>query len=152
MRIFIQTIVGTTFEMDVEPTDTVEKIMENIEEEEGIRGDKQRILFDGRLLTEGLTLQDEDIEEGSILELRIRQGGGPCKVCILSGAKNFAKDLAKDLAKVDAYNCETSQIKYMADRALKLAKDLQLIYQDQEKEDRVRIKHQRKQQLKHQSK
>ncbi|XP_023319001.1 ubiquitin-like protein-NEDD8-like protein RUB3 [Trichogramma pretiosum] len=119
----IWTVINFEYEMDLEPTDTVEKIKENIEEDDGTPVDRQRLIFCGRQLEDHKALKDYNIQEGSVVFL-IPRHGGPCHVCF----RRMAHELAKDL--------EAYQMKYMADKARSLAERLEIwanfdTYQDE---------------------
>lgn len=47
MTIKVRTLTGREIEIDIEPTDTVERIKERLEEKEGIAPDQQRLIFSG---------------------------------------------------------------------------------------------------------
>lgn len=43
-----QTLTGKEIEIDIEPTDKVERIKERVEEKEGIPPQQQRLIFSGK--------------------------------------------------------------------------------------------------------
>jgi hypothetical protein len=47
MTIKVKTLTGREIEVDIEPTDTVQRIKERLEEKEGIAPDQQRLIFSG---------------------------------------------------------------------------------------------------------
>lgn len=47
MTIKVKTLTGREIEVDIEPTDTVERIKERLEEKEGIAPDQQRLIYSG---------------------------------------------------------------------------------------------------------
>lgn len=47
MLIKVKTLTGKEIEIDIEPTDKVERIKERIEEKEGIPPQQQRLIFQG---------------------------------------------------------------------------------------------------------
>jgi Ubiquitin family. len=48
-NVFIfQTLTGKEIEIDIEPTDKVERIKERVEEKEGIPPQQQRLIFSGK--------------------------------------------------------------------------------------------------------
>lgn len=49
MTIKVKTLTGREIEVDIEPTDTVERIKERLEEKEGIAPDQQRLIYSGAL-------------------------------------------------------------------------------------------------------
>lgn len=44
----VQTLTGKEIEIDIEPTDKVERIKERVEEKEGIPPQQQRLIFSGK--------------------------------------------------------------------------------------------------------
>jgi len=46
--IILQTLTGKEIEIDIEPTDRVERIKERVEEKEGIPPPQQRLIFSGK--------------------------------------------------------------------------------------------------------
>lgn len=44
----IQTLTGKEIEIDIEPTDKVDRIKERVEEKEGIPPQQQRLIFSGK--------------------------------------------------------------------------------------------------------
>ncbi len=55
------------FALDVEPSDTVEKIKTRISEKEGFDVTQQRLIFEKKWLEDGRTLADYDITDGSTI-------------------------------------------------------------------------------------
>jgi ubiquitin len=76
MMIFIHTLTGKTFEVEVEPSDTVESVKEKIQEQEGIPPDEQRLIFGGRLLEDGRTMSDYHVQHESEMQLVPRRRSG----------------------------------------------------------------------------
>ena len=57
----------------MEDSDTIEYVKHIIQDTEGIPPDKQKLIFQGRLLEDGQTLSDYYIQKGSILRLVLTQ-------------------------------------------------------------------------------
>uniref|UniRef100_A0A669QDF9 NEDD8 ubiquitin like modifier n=1 Tax=Phasianus colchicus TaxID=9054 RepID=A0A669QDF9_PHACC len=48
MLIKVKTLTGKEIEIDIEPTDKVERIKERVEEKEGIPPQQQRLIYSGK--------------------------------------------------------------------------------------------------------
>jgi ubiquitin len=68
MQIFVKTLAGKTFVVEVEATDSIEVLKAKILIQERIPQDQQRLLFNGVYLEEG-TLADYKIQKDSNLHL-----------------------------------------------------------------------------------
>ncbi len=70
MQIFVKTQTGKHITIDeVEPTDLVETVRVKIQEKEGIPVERQILVFAGKELDDGNTLQDYSIQKNSTLHL-----------------------------------------------------------------------------------
>lgn len=73
MQIFVRTLSGEQITLDVEPTDRIENVKEQIYRKNGIHPDNQKLIFAGKILEDGNTLQDYSIQRDATIHLVIRE-------------------------------------------------------------------------------
>ncbi|XP_074284557.1 ubiquitin-ribosomal protein eL40 fusion protein-like [Silene latifolia] len=76
MKIFVKTVAGRTITLDVESTDTIEDVVNKIQENEGIPSYQNCLILDGKRLQNSHTLANCGIKNESKLHLEWLRSGG----------------------------------------------------------------------------
>ncbi|XP_003382605.1 PREDICTED: polyubiquitin-like [Amphimedon queenslandica] len=82
MLIHVKTLTGKEINLIAEPFVTVEKVMEKIQDIEGIPPDQQRLIYVGKQLENCRIISDYFIKNGSVLHLVLRLRGGGLTILV----------------------------------------------------------------------
>ncbi|PKU82065.1 Ubiquitin [Dendrobium catenatum] len=75
MQIFVKTLQGNKFALQVEPSETICNIKTMIKDKKGFPTDQQRLIYAGRELQDDRTLSYYKIQKNYTLYLVLRQQG-----------------------------------------------------------------------------
>ena len=76
IQIYVHTLTGGLFTLDVDTGNTVEEVKALIETQHGIPADEHRLIYNGKVLEYCLTLTDYNIQDGADITLQRMLSGG----------------------------------------------------------------------------
>ncbi|KAG0476419.1 hypothetical protein HPP92_013260 [Vanilla planifolia] len=79
MQIFVKTLKGTHFEIEVKPEDTVAEVKKSIETSQGVivyPADQQMLIHQGKVLKDDTTLAENNVAEKSFVVIMLRKVKG----------------------------------------------------------------------------
>lgn len=71
MQLFVKTLTGDHITLEVEPTDRIEDVKAKVQDKTGIPAEHQILVFAGKTLEDGNTLQDYSIQKDSTIHLTL---------------------------------------------------------------------------------
>jgi ubiquitin C len=78
MQIHVKTLSGQTTTIEVDKMDTIESVKDKIHDKQGIAPAEQRLIFNGKQLEDGHTLNDYNVDDSANIHLVLRLRGGIC--------------------------------------------------------------------------
>ena len=82
MQIIIKTLTGKIVNLDIEPSESIERLKTIIEGKEGIPFHLQRLVFASKQLQNVMTLADYNIQSGSTIYMVMRRFRGGLKIIV----------------------------------------------------------------------
>ena len=72
MKLFIKTLTNATISLDVERSNTIYQLKEQIQNQEGIPPDQQRLIYAGKQLEDERTIESYPFSDEATLHLVLR--------------------------------------------------------------------------------
>ena len=86
MQIFVKTLTGLTFTLEVKPSDTIGNVKAKIHDKEGIHPAVQQLIVAGMLMKDGHTLSSYYVHKESTLHLLFKHWIGNYSLVFCSEA------------------------------------------------------------------
>eukprot|EP00005_Dracoamoeba_jomungandri_P001583 CAMPEP_0174249930 /NCGR_PEP_ID=MMETSP0439-20130205/255_1 /TAXON_ID=0 /ORGANISM="Stereomyxa ramosa, Strain Chinc5" /LENGTH=77 /DNA_ID=CAMNT_0015329875 /DNA_START=43 /DNA_END=276 /DNA_ORIENTATION=+ len=76
MLVKVKNLTGNIIEINLDASDTIQKVKEYVEEKAGIPPTQQRLIFGGKAMADQRTVESYKIEAGAVLHLVLALRGG----------------------------------------------------------------------------
>jgi len=89
MPIFLRSLTGKTLTLYVEKTDRVETLKKKVEDKIGVPADQQRLIFGGKQLEDGHTLEEYNVQRESTGDVVLRVRGGKSQLVAIGCSESL---------------------------------------------------------------
>ncbi|XP_050228497.1 ubiquitin receptor RAD23c isoform X2 [Mercurialis annua] len=113
MKVFVKTLKGTNFEIEVKPEDTVEDVKKNVEKIQGrdvYPAEQQMLIYQGKVLKDNTTLEENKVAENTFIVVMLSKTKvSPGGVSTVSSAQTSQAQPASTLPPTTTQPATTAQ-------------------------------------------